>query len=153
MAEKRHLRVFLNPDMEPAGEVPAPTPNQVLYAAPNRDRKPKSCESCGFWLASEEQCLIHTEDTIVTPGMVCGYHIEGKPLPALPKEPVLQLQQLEPYQTGLRNVPASCVTCRFFEPRGKDQGSCRALVDPEIGESSAIVEALGACTRWEGSDD
>ena len=148
------LRLSVFAGNEPPLPVEAPVlfrKGDVLYADPNPDRTRKNCGNCIMFLAPEA-CFIHDADVVVTPEMVCGYHVYGEPMPAGIER--TNMMPVKPETSGLVPVVrdgSSCDTCEFFMPINQRQGLCRALC--EYGDTTEeslhpTVDALGCCARW-----
>lgn len=111
------------------------------------------CQNCALWLQSDQQCYIHSPDVVAAPEAVCGYHVFGRPYPGGYGEDWWEgrnIMFVTPELSGLETVPGgtSCDICIHYSPTNDSQGTCQAVTDPETG-TSATVEPLGCCTRWE----
>lgn len=140
---KRRLKVWLNPEAELDDSPSPPTLAQLLYAPPNPDKTTKSCQNCVQWLASDQQCGIHSPAVAAPPDGICGYHVWGEPDGGSARARG-KIMWVEVQDSGLEQVPggASCSTCAWL--RGS---TCAAARDEHGG--AAQVEQLGCCVRWE----
>ena len=149
MVDKRKLKVWTgsegssHPETEP---VPLPAKAEVLYTGPNGDGTRKMCGNCGFWALNEE-CQIHDPLLGVEMHDVCGYHIHGKPAETAPINPMT----VSPEESGFVSTAhgVSCDLCRWYTENSPVLGSCGALRDDTDPALPALVDALGACARWE----
>jgi len=146
MNEKvRRLRIWTGRPVEDTEPVPLPSPGDVLYAGPNPDGSRKKCGNCFLW-RTDESCSVHRPEIMVPGNAVCGYHVFGQP-----QDFPFAEAMLTPAETGLVQTldGTSCDLCKYYQPVSRTLGSCRAVQDPGSG-TSAVVRALGCCSRWSG---
>lgn len=152
--DNRHLKIWMGE--ESAGRyVPKPTPDEVLYVHPNPNGTRKMCQNCVLWMPQQTQCFIHDSDVAVPEDAICGYHVFGKPIEGETPLSRENMDPVSPELSGLERIPGgtSCDLCRYYEPQGGTQGVCHAVRGFEPEEETAVVEALGCCTRWTESED
>lgn len=131
---------------------PLPFAWGVLYAHPNTDGSMKSCKNCYAWVSMENRCILHPKSTRITADWVCGYHIEGTPMPHWMDVP--GIVPLEPKLSGLERVGEGtvCGTCRYFQRTSLDRGACHGVAKADR-QPPAPVEIMGCCGRWEKATD
>jgi hypothetical protein len=122
----------------------------VLYAPPNPDGSKKKCENCFLWIPESQRCAIHATSVKVTSGMVCGYHVHGRPS----GEKILtEATPVDPKLSGLEDVSdldgTSCGSCMYYDSKGRGKGLCFGVAKTSTELPPQPVQELGCCSRWE----
>lgn len=129
-------------DTNAQAPVPQPTLAEVLYTPPNPDGSTKSCGNCVLYETARQTCYIHDPKLIISPEMVCGYHVYGEPMERF--EYRLPMLPVTPEQSGLVLVEGgtSCSSCKYYDQL---ESQCHATQND--GEPP-FVDPLGCCARW-----
>lgn len=129
-----------------------PSPDQVLYAAPNPDGTRKQCQNCVMWISEHQsECCIHAPDVFVPPDAICGYHVFGPPR-SVRDETMNGVEFVAPETSGLEQVEGgtACEGCVNYTPTNITGGTCMAVDEADTPGFSANVDARGCCTLWTG---
>ncbi len=141
--EKRHLQLWVNGEgAEPQTDpVDLPTPDEVLYQAPNSDGSRKVCGNCIMYGTQDRSCTIHAAEVDIDPMQICGYYVFGPPM----EERMVHagMDPVTPDLSGLMDteVGSSCDICVHY----RQEEICSAV---QQEGRFAKVDPLGCCTRW-----
>lgn len=134
--------------MDPA--VDRPTLRDHLYGPTPLDDAPVACGDCAHFMPTISACALHGPGVMVAPTMVCGFYLEGLPLPGSIGTFRDDIRFATAEQSNLRDASgrlgAACAACEHFDPLASDLGECK-IADGENGERG-MVAARGHCIRW-----
>lgn len=146
----KHLTVLMGHHPNQGADLRRPFPHEVVYAQPNLDGTRKQCANCMMYEAPAQLCAIHDTDVIISPDMVCGYHVYGRPVDGADEEHRQYMDPVLPELSGLELITGgtSCDTCEHYVPTGTMSGQCEAVADPDEPSANYVVAPLGCCARW-----
>ncbi|KKN72067.1 hypothetical protein LCGC14_0414620 [marine sediment metagenome] len=141
--QKRHLQIWVDEEEGPPQVDPAdlPTPDEVLYQAPNSDTTRKACGNCIMFGTKDRSCTIHASEVDIDPLQICGYYVFGPPMETRIDHP--GMDSVTPDLSGLMetSIGSSCDICVHYS----FDETCHAV---QQDGRYAKVDPLGCCTRW-----